>query len=77
MAKRWRAAAACVALAGVVALTGCAASAAGKVGDGQLVSRYVELPEGGQVLCVFWVPVDNTGVASAEGAQMDCNWEGK
>lgn len=57
-------------------MTGCAASAAGKVGDGQLVSRTVELPDGGEVLCVFWVPVDNTGVASAEGAQMDCNWEG-
>lgn len=67
--------AACVVAASALAFTGCAASAAGKVGDGQLVSRSVTTSDGRQVECVFWVPVDNTGVASAEGAQMDCDWE--
>lgn len=62
--------------AAAIGLTGCAASAAGKVGDGQLVSRAVTTSDGRDVECIFWVPVNNTGVASAEGAQMDCDWEG-
>jgi len=65
-----------IAVAAGVALTGCAANADAKTGPGQTVARYVDLPDGNQVLCVFWVPVDNTGVASAEGAQLSCDWEG-
>ena len=57
-------------------LTGCAASAAAKISDGQIKSRTVTLTDGRHVECVFWVPVDNTGVASAEGAQMSCDWAG-
>jgi ABC-type glycerol-3-phosphate transport system substrate-binding protein len=65
-----------VALAAVamLGLAGCGASAAAKAGEGNTVARYVDLPDGGQVLCVFWVPVDNTGVATAEGAQISCGW---
>lgn len=72
------AAVAAVVLAVVLAvgLSGCAASANAKSGNGNTVARYVELPEGGQVLCVFLVPVDNTGIATSEGAQISCDWEG-
>lgn len=64
--------------AGILALglAGCAASADAKSGAGNTTARYVELPDGGEVLCVFWVPVDNTGVASSEGAQLSCDWVG-
>lgn len=72
--KRMIAAFAALCLA--VGLSGCAASANAKAGDGNTVARYVELPDGGQVVCVFWVPVDNTGIATSEGAQISCDWEG-
>lgn len=57
-------------------LVGCAASAEAKSGEGNTVARYVALPDGDRVLCVFWVPVDSVGVATAEGAQISCDWGG-
>lgn len=59
-----------------IGISGCAASADAKSGAGNTAARHVDLPDGGQVLCVFWVPVDNTGVATAQGAQLSCNWAG-
>ena len=57
-----------------LALTGCAASTEAKSGAGTTTARNVDLPDGGTVTCVFWVPIDTAGVASAEGAQMSCDW---
>jgi hypothetical protein len=53
-------------------LAGCATQADQKITDGQVVTRTVELPSGTEVECVFWVPIDNLGKATAEGAQMQC-----
>lgn len=58
-----------------LALSGCAVTTGAKSGPGQTEAKYVETPEG-QVLCVFWVPVSAAGVASAEGAQISCDWAG-
>jgi len=55
-------------------LAGCASSASAKISDGQVKSRMVKLSDGRSVECVFWVPVDNSGVATANGAQMSCDW---
>lgn len=66
--------AAAAALIALTALAGCAASTEAKTGDGQITARYVDLPDGGQVACVFWVPVDGLGYAEATGAQMSCDW---
>jgi outer membrane lipoprotein SlyB len=62
--------------AAALALTGCAASTDAKTGPGQVTSKLIPTVDGGNVECVFWVPVDGTGYAEAQGAQMDCNWEG-
>lgn len=65
-----------LAAAALLGLAGCAASTEAKTGPGQVLAKTVELPDSRQVVCVFWVPVDASGVASAEGAQMDCDWVG-
>lgn len=56
----------------LVTMTGCAVSTEAKITDGQVKTRSVTLETGEVVDCVFWVPVDGSGVASAEGAQMQC-----
>lgn len=59
-------------LAGILALGGCAASTEAKITDGQVKTRAVTLETGEVVDCIFWVPIDSSGVASAEGSQMQC-----
>lgn len=59
-------------LVGILALGGCAASTEAKITDGQVKTRAVTLETGEVVDCIFWVPVDSSGFASAEGSQMQC-----
>lgn len=55
-------------------LSGCATQVGDKITNGQVTSRVVDLEDGRSVTCVFWVPVDNSGVAVTEGAQLSCDW---
>lgn len=41
----------------------------------QVVAKYVDLPDGSKVLCVFWVPSDSSGMTT-DSAQLSCNWAG-
>ena len=74
--------AALVATAATAAMifTGCAVTTESKIGDGQVTSRYVPIRSldgtSREVACVFWVPVHNNGVATPEGAQMECDFGG-
>lgn len=68
-----KAAAAVAALALVVGISGCA-SVADRADETNVTARYVDLPDGRQVVCVFWVSAPSTATG---GGSIECDFGGE
>jgi hypothetical protein len=70
MGARRRAAAAVAALALVLGVTGCSRGVQRTDGS-NVTARYVDLPDGSQVVCVFWI---STTASAAGGGSIECDF---